>query len=58
MLRNLRDLTRRIGAYQVPIYAGNATFFIMLSVFPALMLVFSLLRFTPYTPAPSFPSRP
>ena len=51
MLRNLRDLTRRIGAYQVPIYAGNATFFIMLSVFPALMLVFSLLRFTPYTVA-------
>ena len=51
MLRNLRDLTRRIGAYQVPIYAGTAPFFIMLSVFPALMLVFSLLRFTPYTVA-------
>ena len=51
MLRQIRDLTRRIGAYQVPIYAGNAAFFIVLAVFPALMLVFSLLQFTPYTVA-------
>lgn len=51
MLRQIRDLARRIGAYQVPIYAGNAAFFIVLAVFPALMLVFSLLQFTPYTVA-------
>ncbi len=51
MLRQFRELTRRIGAYQVPIYAGNAAFFIVLAVFPALMLVFSLLQFTPYTVA-------
>ena len=51
MLRQIKDLTRHIGAYQVPIYAGNAAFFIVLAVFPALMLIFSLLQFTPYTVA-------
>lgn len=48
-LNKLRALARHIGSYQVPIYAGNATFFIVLAVFPALTLILSLLQFTPYT---------
>lgn len=43
----IRSLVTRINAYQVPIYAGNATFFIVLAVFPALMLILSLLQRTP-----------
>ncbi len=47
--KKVQSLARRIGSYQVPVYAGNATFFIVLAVFPALMLILSLLQFTPYT---------
>lgn len=48
-LQTLRAVARRISSYQITIYAGNATFFIGLAAFPALMLILSLLQFTPYT---------
>ena len=37
---------RSIVAMRVPVYAGNASFFIVLAVFPGLLLLLSLLKFT------------
>lgn len=37
---------RGVQALNIPIYAANASFFVMLSVFPALVLLLSLLRYT------------
>lgn len=39
-------LYRHIQALDVPLHAANAGFFIILSLFPALVLVLSLLRYT------------
>ena len=39
-------LVRDISRLHVPLYAANAGFFIILSIFPALVLVLSLLRYT------------
>lgn len=49
--RKIQELSRRISSYQIPIYAGNATFFIALAAFPALLLLLSVLKLTPYTVA-------
>lgn len=38
---------RRIKELQVPLYAANACYFIVLAVFPALLLLLGLLRYTP-----------
>lgn len=38
---------RRVKALQVPLHAANACFFIVLAAFPALVLLLSLLRYTP-----------
>jgi len=38
---------RAVQALQVPLYAANACYFIVLAVFPALLLLLSLLRYTP-----------
>ena len=46
MLGRIADLIRHIQALDVPIYAANAGFFMILSLFPALVLVLSLLRYT------------
>jgi len=40
-------LWRRIAALHVPLYAANASFFMVLAVFPALLLLLGLLRYTP-----------
>ena len=40
-------LWRRVSGFRVPLYAANASFFIVLAVFPALLLLLGLLRFTP-----------
>lgn len=40
-------LWRRISGFRVPLYAANASFFIVLAVFPALLLLLGLLRYTP-----------
>lgn len=39
-------LYRHVKSLNVPLYAANAGFFIILSLFPALVLVLSLLRYT------------
>ena len=40
-------LWRRISGFRVPLYAANASFFVVLAVFPALLLLLGLLRYTP-----------
>lgn len=40
-------LWRRISGFRVPLFAANASFFIVLSLFPALLLLLGLLRYTP-----------
>ncbi len=41
------SLWQRLRAMQIPNHAANAGYFIVLSVFPALVLLLSLLRYTP-----------
>lgn len=38
---------RAVAALRIPLYAANASFFIVLAVFPALLLLLGLLRYTP-----------
>lgn len=38
---------RHIASLRVSLYAANASFFILLALFPALLLLLSVLRFTP-----------
>lgn len=45
-----RRLARAVISAQVGVYAANAAFFILLSVFPAMMLLIGLLQYTPLTP--------
>jgi len=40
-------LWRKISGFRVPLYAANASFFLVLSVFPGLLLLLGLLRYTP-----------
>jgi len=40
-------LGRHIAELRVPLYAANACYFIVLAVFPALLLLLGLLRYTP-----------
>ena len=37
----------RVSALRVPLYAANASFFLVLAVFPGLLLLLGLLRYTP-----------
>ncbi len=39
-------LVRHVQSLNIPLYAANAGFFIILSLFPALVLILSLLRYT------------
>lgn len=45
-----KPLAREIVAAQVGVYAANASFFVLLSLFPAMMLLIGLLQYTPLTP--------
>ena len=40
-------LVHRVRQLQIPLYAANASYFIVLAVFPALLLLLGLLRYTP-----------
>ena len=40
-------LIRRLTALRIPLYAANASYFIVLAFFPCLLLLLSLLRMTP-----------
>ena len=37
--KQLEQLLARVAAMQIPIYAGNASFFLLLSVFPIVSLL-------------------
>ena len=39
--KQLEQLLARVAAMQIPIYAGNASFFLLLSVFPIVSLLLS-----------------
>lgn len=41
---------RRLAALELGVYAANASFFILLSLFPGMMLLIGLLQYTPLTP--------
>ncbi|MDR0890241.1 MAG: YihY/virulence factor BrkB family protein [Oscillospiraceae bacterium] len=45
----MQPYLRRINSYHVSLYAANAGFYIVLSVFPALMLVVSILPYTKFS---------
>lgn len=47
LIGRLFALWERIRDMQIPTHAANAGYFIVLSVFPALVLLLSLLRYTP-----------
>lgn len=40
-------LWRQLRQLRIPLYAANASFFIVMAVFPALLLLLGLLRYTP-----------
>ena len=44
--KQLEQLLARVAAMQIPVYAGNASFFLLLSVFPIVSLLLSLLPYT------------
>ncbi|MBQ7864796.1 MAG: YihY/virulence factor BrkB family protein, partial [Clostridia bacterium] len=46
LLGKLQSLQRRVAALRIPLYAANASFFLVLSVFPALLLLVSILQHT------------
>lgn len=41
-----KALGKRIEKMEIPLYAANAGFFIVLAIFPALLLILSILRYT------------
>ena len=45
-MNRIKKLISQIQALQIPIYAANASFFLVLSVFPTLVLMLGLLRYT------------
>lgn len=47
MIRSIRYYARQFGAYHVSTYAASASFFIITAIFPLLMLVLSVISFTP-----------
>ena len=47
--KRIGPLARRVAAMQIPVYAGNASLFLLLSLFPILSLFLSVLPDTPLT---------
>lgn len=45
-LGRVAALVKTVSAFRIPIHAANAAYFIILAVFPALVLMVSLLRYT------------
>ncbi len=48
-IMQIQKLLKEVSRKKVGIYAANASFFILLSIFPAMMLFLSLLQYTPLT---------
>ena len=47
LLGKCQHLIRKITSLKIPLYAANASFFLVLSVFPGLLLLLGLLHHTP-----------
>lgn len=47
MIHSIRYYARQFGAYHVSTYAASASFFMITAIFPLLMLVLSVISFTP-----------
>ena len=45
-MKKLRSFAEYLGEQKVPLYAANASFFLILSVFPVLVLLLALVRYT------------
>ena len=45
-MEKLKKLIFYLSQQQVPLYAANASFFLVLSVFPVLVLLLGLMRYT------------
>lgn len=44
-MERLREFIRRIGGLRMPLYAANVCYFLILAIFPGLLLVLGCLRF-------------
>ncbi len=47
ILGKSQHFIRKVVGLRIPLYAGNACYFLVLSVFPGLLLLLSLLQYTP-----------
>lgn len=47
--KTLLMAAERIGSMQIPVYAANACYFLVLSIFPLLLIVLSLVPYLPYS---------
>ena len=47
---DFRKISRQLGSLELGVYAANASFFILLSLFPAMMLLIGIVQYTPLTP--------
>ena len=45
-MKRLQKFARYLAEQKVPLYAANASFFLILSIFPVLVLLLSLIRYT------------
>lgn len=50
LYQKLKPIVRQVLSMQVGVYAANATFFVLLSLFPGMMLLIGLLQYTPLSP--------
>lgn len=46
-MRRLRELVEKVARLRLPLYAANVCYFLILSIFPGLLLVLASLRYTP-----------
>lgn len=47
LIRRIRTLLREVSRFQISVYAGNAAFFLLLSVLPLAILLLTLLQYLP-----------
>ena len=45
LYRKIARFSQRIASYHVSLYAANASFYIILSIFPAVILILTLIIF-------------
>ena len=45
-MKRIRELGQYLSEQRVPLYAANASFFLILSIFPMLVVLLALMRYT------------